>query len=83
MLAPSSNRDASFSVLHFFPASYEYKLMVVFENMGAYIVLALPRRQHGREPPTPYVQHCLSVACLLNFGQYTWPLRPYTRQEAL
>ena len=83
MLAPSSNREASFSVLHFFPAKYEYKLMIVVENMGAYIVLALPRRQHGQVLPTRYVQHCLSVVCLLNSGQYTLPLRPYTRQEAL
>jgi hypothetical protein len=82
MLDPSSNRDASFSVLHFFPARYEYKLMMVFENIGAYIVLAQPRRQHGQEPPIRYVQHCLSVACLLNSGQYTLPLRPYTLQEA-
>ena len=83
MLAPSSNRDASFSVLQFFPARYEYKPMIVFENIGAYIVLALLRRQHGQEPPARYVQRFLSEACLLNSGQYTLPLRPYTRQEAL
>jgi len=33
MLAPSSSRDANFSVLHFFPARHEYKLVVIFENM--------------------------------------------------
>ena len=82
MLAPSSNRDTSFSVLHFFPARHEYEQMSFLKNIGAHIALALPRRQHGQGPPTRSVQHCLSEACLLNSGQYTLPLRLYTQQGA-
>jgi hypothetical protein len=78
MLAPSSRRDASFSVLHFFPARHEYERILIIIKSFFALTLFLFRQnggvgksyQHGPFSiayPKLAFQTADNVLCLLSF----------------